>query len=72
MLERRCIKIIWTLLHSPLFKVHKCINDYVTDCIVIPCIGDFIREVCTDCGEFTIKTSTEMCELLSYMCTCII
>ena len=86
MLEQRCIKLIWTLLHSPniivksvmrsvirsgysvfgenfrclsykydlsptswispLCKVYKCINDYVTDFIVTPDISHFIKDLC--------------------------
>ena len=35
-----------TLWISPLCNVYKCINDYVTDCIVTPDISHFIRELC--------------------------
>ena len=31
---------------APLYKVYKCINDYVTDFIVTPDISHFIRELC--------------------------
>ena len=56
---------------SPLCKVHKCINDYVNDCIVTPDISNFIRElcICSDSGDFSVLTSTEMSQLLEYICT---
>ena len=114
MLEQRCIKLIWTLLHfpniiniigksvmtsaiingystlaeifrylrykynlsqtlwiSPLCNVYKCINDYVTVFIVTPDINHFIRElcICRDSGDFSALTSTEMSQLLEYICT---
>ena len=101
-LEQRCIKLIWTLLHSPniivksfirsairngystlgehfrylsykfvlsptswitpLCKVYKCMNDYVTDFIVILDISHFIRELCIyrDSKDFSILTNTEI------------
>ena len=109
MLEQRCIKFIWTLLHSPniivkfvmrsairngcsrlgdrylsykydlsptswispLCNVNKYINDYVTYFIVTPDISNFIRElcICRDSGDFSVPTSTEMSQLLEYICT---
>ena len=58
--------ILWI---SPLCKVYKCINDYVTD--FIPDISHFIRKlcICSDSGDFSVLTSTEMSQLLEYMCT---
>ena len=51
---------------SPLCKVYKCINDYVTDFIVTPNISHFIRElcICIDSGDISNLTSTEMSQLL--------
>ena len=56
---------------SPLCKVYKCIHDYVTDFIVTPDISHFIRELCIfrDSGYFTVLTSTEISQLLEYICT---
>ena len=56
---------------SPLCKVYKCIHDYVTDFNVIPDITHFIRElcICRDSGDFKVLTSTEMSQLLEYICT---
>ena len=53
---------------SPLF-VYKCINDYVTDCIVAPDISYFNRElcICRDSGDVSFLTSTEMSQLLEYI-----
>ena len=50
-------------LHSENF-----INDYVlvTYCIVTPNIRDFIRELCI---SISILTSTDMSQLLEYICT---
>ena len=111
MLEQGCIKIIWTLLHSPniivkyvmrsaitnvysalvgnfrclsykydlsptswispLCKVDKCINDYATDFIVTPDISNCIRElcICRDSLYFSVLSSTDMSQLLEYICT---
>ena len=47
------------------------INDYVTHFIVTPDISHFIRElcICRDSGDFSVLTSTEMSQLLEYICT---
>ena len=41
-------------------------KDNVTDCILIPCIGYFLRELCIDrdSGDFYILPGTEMSQLL--------
>ena len=59
---------------SPLCNVYQCINDYVTDFIVTPDISHFIRElcICRDSGDFYVLTSTELSQLLEYICTIII
>ena len=51
-----------TLWISSLCKVYKCLNDYVTDFIVILDISYFIRElyICRDSGNFYVLASTEM------------
>ena len=49
----------------------KFINDYVSDCIVTPYNNYFMRELCM-CrvsGDVSILTSTEMSQLLEYICT---
>ena len=60
-----------TLWISPLCNIYKCINDYVTDFIVTPDISHFIRElcICRDSGDFSVLTSTEMSQLIEYICT---
>ena len=47
------------------------INDYVIDFIVTTDISNFIRElcICRDSGDFSVLTSTEMSQLLEYICT---
>ena len=47
------------------------INDYVTDFIVTPDISHFISElcICRDSGDFSVLTSTEMSQLIEYICT---
>ena len=52
---------------SPLCNVYKCINDF----IVTPDRSNFIRElcICRDSGDFCVLTSTEMSQLLEYICT---
>ena len=57
-----------TLWISPLCNVYKCINDYVTDFIVTPDISHFIRELCIYSGDFSVLTSTDMSQLLEYIC----
>ena len=56
---------------SPLCNVYNCINDYLTDFIVTPDISHFISELCIfrDSGDYSVLTSTEMSQLLEYICT---
>ena len=51
--------------------MYKCINDYVIYFIVTAEINHFIRELCIrrDSGGFSVLTSTEMSQLLEYICT---
>ena len=64
------INIIYHQLYGYLHYVIF-INDYVTDSIVTPYISHFIRElcICRDSGDFSVLTSTEMSQLIEYICT---
>ena len=56
---------------SQFCEVYKSVNDYVTDFILTPDISYFIRElcICRDFGDFSVLTSTEMSQLIEYICT---